>query len=55
MVRYAMDFAQVQKRLLKEMAIPYALLDVDGKLSGVIMSFQICFREKVLVAHIQYY
>lgn len=32
MVRYAMDFAQVQKRLLKEMAIPYALLDVDGRL-----------------------
>ncbi|NLJ95975.1 MAG: DHH family phosphoesterase [Clostridiales bacterium] len=32
LVRYAMDFAQVQKRLLKEMAIPYALLDVDGKL-----------------------
>lgn len=32
LVRYAMDFAQVQKRLLKEMAIPYALLDVDGRL-----------------------
>lgn len=32
LVRYAMDFAQVQKRLLKEMAIPYALLDLDGKL-----------------------
>jgi len=27
-----MDFAQVQKRLLKEMAIPYALLDVDARL-----------------------
>jgi c-di-AMP phosphodiesterase-like protein len=27
-----MDFAQVQKRLLKEMAVPYALLDVDGRL-----------------------
>lgn len=32
LVRYAMDFAQVQKRLLKEMAIPYALLDVDARL-----------------------
>lgn len=32
LVRYAMDFAQVQKRLLKEMAIPYALLDIDGKI-----------------------
>src|SRR5690606_17963831 len=31
-VRYAMDFAQVQKRLLKEMAVPYALLDIDGRL-----------------------
>jgi c-di-AMP phosphodiesterase-like protein len=32
LVRYAMDFAQVQKRLLKEMAVPYALLDVDARL-----------------------
>lgn len=32
LVRYAMDFAQVQKRLLKEMAVPYALLDIDGRL-----------------------
>lgn len=31
LIRYGMDFAQVQKRLLKEMAVPYALLDVDGK------------------------
>ena len=33
LVRYAMDYAQVQKRLLKEMAVPYALLDVDGRLT----------------------
>ncbi|MDD4111971.1 MAG: DHH family phosphoesterase [Herbinix sp.] len=32
LVRYAMDFAQVQKRLLKEMAVPYALLDVEARL-----------------------
>lgn len=32
LIRYGMDFAQVQKRLLKEMAVPYALLDVDGKI-----------------------
>lgn len=32
MVRYAMDYGQVQKRLLKELALPYAILDVDGKL-----------------------
>ena len=32
LVRYAMDFAQVQKRILKEMAVPYALLDVDARL-----------------------
>lgn len=32
LIRYGMDFAQIQKRLLKEMAVPYALIDVDGKI-----------------------
>lgn len=32
LVRYAMDFAQVQKYLLKEMVIPYALIDVETTL-----------------------
>lgn len=31
LVRYAMDYGQVQKRLLKELPVPYAILDVDGK------------------------
>jgi c-di-AMP phosphodiesterase-like protein len=32
LVRYAMDYGQIQKRLLKELALPYAILDVDGRL-----------------------
>jgi c-di-AMP phosphodiesterase-like protein len=32
LVRYAMDYGQVQKRLLKELHLPYAILDVDGKM-----------------------
>ena len=32
LIHYAMDYGQVQKRLLKELALPYAILDIDGKL-----------------------
>ncbi|MGB4661583.1 MAG: DHH family phosphoesterase, partial [Mobilitalea sp.] len=32
LVRYAMDYGQVQKRLLKELTLPYAILDVDGRM-----------------------
>jgi len=32
LVRYAADYGQVQKQLLKEMALPYAVLDYEGKL-----------------------
>lgn len=32
LVRYAADYGQVQKQLLKEMALPYGILDCDGKL-----------------------
>jgi c-di-AMP phosphodiesterase-like protein len=32
MVHYAMDYGQVQKRLLKELVLPYAILDVDGRI-----------------------
>jgi c-di-AMP phosphodiesterase-like protein len=32
LVRYAMDYGQVQKRLLKELNLPYAILDVDGRM-----------------------
>ncbi len=48
LVAYAMDFAQVQKRLLKEMAIPYALLDVDGKLQWGNNEFSDLFQGKKL-------
>lgn len=30
--RFAMEQGQVQKELLKELAVPYALLDTDGKI-----------------------
>ncbi len=31
LVRYAMDYGQVQKRLLKELHLPYAILDLEGR------------------------
>ena len=31
-VRYAAEYGQVQKQLLKELSLPYAILDVDGHL-----------------------
>lgn len=32
LVRYAADYGQVQKQLLKEMALPYGILDNEGRL-----------------------
>ena len=32
LVHYAMDYGQVQKLLLKELALPYAILDVEGRM-----------------------
>jgi c-di-AMP phosphodiesterase-like protein len=32
LVRYAMDYGQVQKRLLKELNLPYAILDLEGRM-----------------------
>jgi len=32
LVRYAADYGQVQKQLLKEMALPYAILDYEGRM-----------------------
>lgn len=31
-VRYAAEYGQVQKQLLKELSLPYAILDIDGHL-----------------------
>lgn len=49
LVRYAMDFAQVQKRLLKEMAVPYALLDIDGELQWGNNEFIDLFQGKNII------
>lgn len=51
LVRYAMDFAQVQKRLLKEMAVPYALLDVDTRLQWGNNEFMDMFQGKKTIGH----
>ena len=32
LVRYAADYGKVQKQLLREMALPYGILDVEGHL-----------------------
>lgn len=32
LIRFAMDYGQVQKRLLKELHLPYAVIDIDGRL-----------------------
>jgi c-di-AMP phosphodiesterase-like protein len=32
LVRFAMEYGQVQKRLLKDLALPYAILDLEGRL-----------------------
>jgi c-di-AMP phosphodiesterase-like protein len=49
LVRYAMDFAQVQKRLLKEMAVPYAILDIDGELQWGNNEFIDLFQGKNII------
>lgn len=49
LVRYAMDFAQVQKCLLKEMAVPYALIDVEGRLQWGNNEFMDLFQGKKAV------
>lgn len=51
LVRYAMDFAQVQKRLLKEMAIPYALLDIDARLQWGNNEFMDLIQGKKVIGH----
>lgn len=46
LVRYAMDYGQVQKRLLKELHLPYAILDIDGKLQWGNDEFMDIIQEK---------
>ena len=49
LIRYGMDFAQVQKRLLKEMVVPYALLDNDGKIQWGNNEFADLFQGKKVI------
>ncbi|MDF2524435.1 MAG: putative rane protein [Clostridiales bacterium] len=51
LVRYAMDYGQVQKRLLKELALPYAILDVDGKMQWGNDEFMDIIHEKKAAKH----
>lgn len=46
MVRYAMDYGQVQKRLLKELHLPYAILDIEGKVQWGNDEFMDVIHEK---------
>jgi c-di-AMP phosphodiesterase-like protein len=49
LVRYAMDFAQVQKYLLKEMVIPYALIDVETTLLWANNEFMDLLKGKKII------
>lgn len=47
MIHFATGYAQIQKKLLKELAIPYALLDDAGKIIWMNDAFKVvCQREK---------
>ena len=46
LVRYAMDYGQVQKRLLKELHLPYAILDIEGRLQWGNYEFMDIILEK---------
>jgi c-di-AMP phosphodiesterase-like protein len=46
LVRYAMDYGQVQKRLLKELHLPYAILDLEGRMQWGNDEFMDIIQEK---------
>ena len=46
LVRYAMDYGQVQKRLLKELNLPYAILDLEGRVQWGNDEFMDVIQEK---------
>ena len=46
LVRYAMDYGQVQKRLLKELNLPYAVLDLEGRMQWGNDEFMDLIQEK---------
>ena len=47
LVKFGASFGQVQKNLIKEMAIPYAILDVDGRLLSANNEFTEMCKEHV--------
>ena len=47
LVKFGAGFGQVQKNLIKEMAIPYALLDGDGRLLSANNEFSELCRDKI--------
>ena len=47
LVRFGASFGQVQKNLIKEMAVPYALLDCDGRLLSANNEFTELCKDKV--------
>lgn len=51
LVRYAMDYGQVQKRLLKELHLPYAILDIEGKMQWGNDEFMDIIHEKKAAMH----
>ena len=51
LVHYAMDYGQVQKRLLKELHVPYAILDVDGRVQWGNDEFVDIIQQKGVVKH----
>ena len=51
LVRYAMDYGQVQKRLLKELHVPYAILDVEGRMQWGNDEFMDIIQEKSAARH----
>ena len=47
LVKFGASFGQVQKNLIKEMAIPYALLDSDGRLLSANNEFTELCKDKI--------
>lgn len=46
LVKYAMDYGQVQKKLLKELHLPYAILDLEGRMQWGNDEFMDVIQEK---------
>lgn len=51
LIRFAMDYGQVQKRLIKELHVPYAILDTDGRMQWGNDEFMDIILEKSSARH----